>query len=484
MSDAVQAAYDDGSLFSLGGDLATLSAPEPLAPEAGADLTRADTIDRSRGRPSPAPRATSSAWGPSPEALRSEAVTGETSLGIAVSRLATSPTGTQGGILARGSHSPTAQRELRRRCGPCIVFRGGPLVLASGAPAYVEVANGDGTDPCGPGAESPDGCDEVGGNLVYHSLNSTGAYYFSEAPGTQGSEAVSFGTMRPNDFEIRFTEEGSLAGYLFRAPYNVVRVPFEVWDVGVRRAGRGPTTRRDDIRLVPFLLADDGGDCAFDPAEIPDGEATLPGYVESDRIYAYYPATSYADFESAFASEVASAPEDCFASGDQEALGAFIARTRPSSARSSARCATAPALPPTAPSSGCTPRTRRPSPTSPRPSLWRARARASARTPRGARRRCGCAGLARGRPRPRARRAGPRGRGAGGGATGLWRARVRAAGRAGLWRVRRGGVGGGEAGDAARDGRALSRASGGRSAEAPRRSPLAAVRRLRSTSSR
>ncbi|HIG74267.1 MAG TPA: T9SS type A sorting domain-containing protein, partial [Bacteroidetes bacterium] len=129
----------------------------------------------------------------------------------------------------------------------------------------------------------------------------------------------------PNDFEIRFTDEGSLAGYAFQAPYNVVRVPFEVWDIGVVAPGEA-NDPADDVRLIPFLFADTGGTCAFGYGELP-AEATF-GYPATDRIYAYYPATSYADFEAAYAAEV-EAPGNCHPAGSQAALIAFTEGARP-----------------------------------------------------------------------------------------------------------------------------------------------------------
>ncbi len=42
----------------------------------------------------------------------------------------------------------------------------GPLLLADGTPAFVEVTGPGGADPCSPGATSTDGCADDGGNLV------------------------------------------------------------------------------------------------------------------------------------------------------------------------------------------------------------------------------------------------------------------------------------------------------------------------------
>ena len=194
------------------------------------------------------------------------------------------------------------------------------LLTPGGSFAYVEVQNADGTPVCGPDAASTGSCDffDNNANLVWHSFDSIGYYYFSEAGGTATGSDPNLPLYAPQDFEIRFTEEGSLGAYLFQPPYNVIRVPFEVWAIGP--TGTGANDPSDDVQLIPYFFADNGGTCDFNIDEIPDGEATFGGFVESDRIYAYFPANSYDEFEETFASQVESAPDGCFPAGDQGAV--------------------------------------------------------------------------------------------------------------------------------------------------------------------
>ncbi|GIV57479.1 MAG: hypothetical protein KatS3mg042_0392 [Rhodothermaceae bacterium] len=62
------------------------------------------------------------------------------------------------------------------------------------------------------------------------------------------------------------------------------------------------------MRLIPNLFSDNGGECAFDMAEVT--EAAF-GYPASDRIYAYYPTTTYEDFEAAVKPLVDADPNGC-----------------------------------------------------------------------------------------------------------------------------------------------------------------------------
>ena len=128
----------------------------------------------------------------------------------------------------------------------------GPLTYGDGEYAFVEVVGPGGLDPCGPDAASTDGCDEVGGNAIYGSLNSTADYvgsYYRDGP------EASIGAFAPNDYEIRFTEEGSYAFYGFTTG-RITEVPFEVWDIGVVPPGveNDPT---DDCLLYTSDAADE-----------------------------------------------------------------------------------------------------------------------------------------------------------------------------------------------------------------------------------
>ena len=304
VSDAVQAAYDDGSLFTLDGKATLLAAPALVSPEDGANLVQQDTISFAW---EPVDGATRYAfqWYPDSTSGPRAELTEETEIRLPVTRLiSASGIGTFAWrVVALNDASnglPSETRSVR-------VFRRGVLSLPDGNPAYAEVQNANGTDVCGPNAVSTDGCEALAnsGNPVYHSLNSLGTYYFSEQ-GT-GSE-TNLAEYAPNEFEIRFSDEGSLAGYLFQSPYNVIRVPFEVWDIGVVQPGEA-NDPSDDVQLIPYLFADNGGMCEFAYGEIPE-EATF-GFPATDRIYAYYPQTSYADFEATFADLVEAAPNGC-----------------------------------------------------------------------------------------------------------------------------------------------------------------------------
>ncbi|HIG75681.1 MAG TPA: T9SS type A sorting domain-containing protein [Bacteroidetes bacterium] len=198
------------------------------------------------------------------------------------------------------------------------------LYFSDGAtPAYIEVQNAAGTEVCTAGSTDA-GCAELNGagNNVYHSLNSTSTYYFSEA-GTGSEPQLSL--FAPEDFEIRFTDEGGLAAYLFQAPYNVIRVPFEVWAIGP--TGGGVNDPSDDVQIIPFLFADGNGTCEFNYGEIAE-EATF-GYPATDRIYAYFPADSYDAFEAAYETQVDTAPDNCFPAGAQATLLEYTAGNRP-----------------------------------------------------------------------------------------------------------------------------------------------------------
>ncbi|NNF56750.1 MAG: T9SS type A sorting domain-containing protein [Rhodothermaceae bacterium] len=155
----------------------------------------------------------------------------------------------------------------------------GPLRLSNGEPAFVEVVGPDGADPCGPDATSTFGCDEVGGNWIYPSFNGTNEYLMHSL--SAGPEAV-LANYAPNDYEIRWTDEGSYAAYIFSAN-TLVEVPFEVWDIGFVEPGT-ENDPSDDVQLIPVLFADGGGECAFNFGETED-----LGYPATDRIYAYYP---------------------------------------------------------------------------------------------------------------------------------------------------------------------------------------------------
>ncbi len=182
----------------------------------------------------------------------------------------------------------------------------GALRLQSGDYAFVQVAGLGPSDACGPVAESTDGCDEVGGNAVYGSTNGRGDWIMYHLGSGPEEVLVDF---VPHDFEIRVTEGGSYAYFNFSSG-NVIWVPFEAWDVGVVGPFAANDTS-DDIRLIPVLFSDGGGECLFG-----FGEGLDPfglGWPFTDRIYAFYPTVgnTYADWRRAVEPLVEADPDHC-----------------------------------------------------------------------------------------------------------------------------------------------------------------------------
>ncbi len=111
-----------------------------------------------------------------------------------------------------------------------------------------------------------------------------------------GSEST-LGRFSPNDFEIRFTERGSLAYHAF-TDGTVIRVPFEVWDIGRTYTGTNinPNDPSDDVRLIPILFAGDRNVCEWKYDASPG--SPFEGYPGStQRVYALYPTGTYQDWE-------------------------------------------------------------------------------------------------------------------------------------------------------------------------------------------
>ena len=333
-SDLVQARYDDGSLFdATSGDLGLppSAAPALIAPADGLAFMPPEQVTLD--------------WTPVADADRYRV---EYSLnpgfgGATVHHVAAPPVAIDFEALPQGSFEPVYWRVVplnvagagpaseTRRFTYGFEFTPGALTLSNGQFAFVEVAAPGGAAPCGPGAESTFGCDEVGGNAVY--IANRGTPLDASASGTYALSSFGDGPeatlpdYAPHDFELRFTGS-SIATHIFgEADDNEThRVPFEVWDIGLTPPG-APNDPSDDVRLVPVLFSDDGGDghgvCAFNLDEVPVGATGNPfGVTVSDRIYAYYPATSYADFDAAAAPLVDAAPDGCYRDTD----GALVAR--------------------------------------------------------------------------------------------------------------------------------------------------------------
>ncbi len=133
----------------------------------------------------------------------------------------------------------------------------GPL-FPGGTNAFVEITGPGGVDACGPGAASTGGCSLGTGNNIYSSFNSTSDYVGSRV-GAGPEDSI--GGFAPNEFEIRFTDEGSYGYYGFTTG-NLIKVPFEVWDIGLTPPGRA-NDPSDDVQMVPVLFADGPIECEF-----------------------------------------------------------------------------------------------------------------------------------------------------------------------------------------------------------------------------
>lgn len=134
----------------------------------------------------------------------------------------------------------------------------------------VEVANPV-QAPC-PDAGDP-GCDEFDGNTVWHDQNVNGAYYVS-AGGGEGELARLaryIEAAAPNEFEMRFTDEGSLGVYPsgFALSDMIISLPFEIWNIR-----ETPDDPSDDIRMIPFINPNDAE--LTDWADQFTGEDTWP----------------------------------------------------------------------------------------------------------------------------------------------------------------------------------------------------------------
>lgn len=307
ISDAVQAAYD-------GGDLRATSvsfSPPPAAPANAVVLASpADGVDYNADRPETLVFEWTAVTGADAYRLEMGSATSyttsfevaSTSLTLDAQALPSNLPLTQWRVIPLnwGGDGPASEA----RTFAYTTYEGAPLPLSDGTPAFVEVVGPGGVDPCGPEATSTSGCEEVGGNAINNSLNSTGEYYGRTPSGTEGTDR-SIGAFGPNDFEIRFTAEGSYAYYAFSTG-GATRVPFEIWDIGLTRPGTA-NDPSDDVQLVPVLLSSVQFECGFfyGSPQITTGPVT-------PRIYAYYADDDdYAAWESAIAPLVAADPSGC-----------------------------------------------------------------------------------------------------------------------------------------------------------------------------
>ncbi len=85
-------------------------------------------------------------------------------------------------------------------------------------------------------------------------------------------------------------------------------MPAEVWDIGPT-GPFGVNDPSDDVQMIPILFSDGGGECLFGFGEGDDPFGL--GWQMTDQIYAYYPKTTYADWEAAAKPLVEGDPNGC-----------------------------------------------------------------------------------------------------------------------------------------------------------------------------
>ena len=204
-----------------------------------------------------------------------------------------------------------------------------PLTLPdNGGLGFIQVEGISDSDACGPGAGSRLGCEEIGGNIVYGSFNGEENWIMLNIGGDGPEERLRF--FAPNDFELRVTGLGSSAFHAFTSG-RAIRVPFELWDIGPT-GPFGINDARDDIRLIPAILSDNGGECEFGFGEIAQDPFSL-GWPVTDRIYAFYPVdgASYDEWDGAVTPLIEAHPDRCplIGQGGEQAVLIDFARDRP-----------------------------------------------------------------------------------------------------------------------------------------------------------
>ena len=286
-SDVVQTAYDAGTLFDGTTPTGTAAAPALVAPADGAAFNDVPITFE---------------WAPVAGADRYvlDVRTADLTLTKSVSTEATTVTlpASDFGANRTAPFSWSVRTIADDREGapsPARAFTAyryvaGPLLLSSGAPAVVETTAPGGGPACAAGS-ADEGCREVGGNLVFQDANSTADYRIA------GVSLDQIGQIAPNDVEVRFTEQGSIATVGTR----LFRVPFELWDAGPTTPGQ-PNDPSDDRQLIAFVPTTT---CSADYRDAgPDNRLT-------PQISAFYPTATYADFDAAAAPLIAADPVAC-----------------------------------------------------------------------------------------------------------------------------------------------------------------------------
>jgi len=121
-------------------------------------------------------------------------------------------------------------------------------------------------------------------NSIISSNANSDIYYVSSSTGREEDALVNIEYGIPNDFELRFTEEGGYAVYAFE-DNRIARVPFELWDIN----SDSEWDEDDDVRMIPFLLSNDDSTKSFWGWGTGTTIALGEEYPISDRIFWAYP---------------------------------------------------------------------------------------------------------------------------------------------------------------------------------------------------
>jgi hypothetical protein len=183
---------------------------------------------------------------------------------------------------------------------------------------FVEHERPGGGPACG-GGGNQQGCPEVSGVWVYEPVttyayelpdavnngaNSTDAFHLTSDGGPGPEEALTLGAYI-NTYELRFTGPSWALNPFTGFPGDSMafQIPFTAWDIGFVGPGE-VNDPSDDIQLVVGLYSDfatvDSDMCANDATTLPYRFQREPSAgFQTDRIYAYFPTFTYAEFAAA-----------------------------------------------------------------------------------------------------------------------------------------------------------------------------------------
>jgi hypothetical protein len=303
-SDAVQAAYDAGTLFEKVDPPASLAAPALLGPADGAVYSNV-AAPLSWSGVAGAEGYVVEVWDAGSPATRRTSLTTETALGVEGCGSPNRTVTCAWRVRADAPSAGAVGQYAETRTFLNYTFVAG---LQDGSGSVIETAS-----PAGPPCPDPGdfGCEAYGGegNTVYREPGSTADYYVTAyPPSTDANAGLLAGgqfalTAAPDDYEIRFTAAGGYAVYNAflggALPRQIARVPFEVWNVGTT-----PNDPSDDLRMIPVLRQNVTGNPfvadwthSFTATDVFSGD-TL-GVTE--QVAAFFPdrADGYARFEAA-----------------------------------------------------------------------------------------------------------------------------------------------------------------------------------------